>query len=66
MKNILSVVGARPNYMKVAPVHRAFEPYGDRFTHAIVHTGQHYSSAMSDSFFVDLQMPEPVEFLQAS
>ena len=66
MKNILSVVGARPNYMKVAPVHRAFGPYGDRFTHAIVHTGQHYSSAMSDAFFVDLQMPEPVEFLQAS
>jgi UDP-N-acetylglucosamine 2-epimerase (non-hydrolysing) len=66
MKTILSVVGARPNFMKVAPVHRAFEPYSDRVRHAIVHTGQHYSSAMSDAFFVDLQMPEPVEFLQAS
>ena len=66
MKTILSVVGARPNYMKVAPVHRAFEPYGDCVSHAIVHTGQHYSAAMSDAFFVDLQMPEPVEFLQAS
>ena len=66
MKTILSVVGARPNFMKVAPVHRAFEPYNERVRHAIVHTGQHYSAAMSDAFFADLQMPEPVEFLQAS
>jgi UDP-N-acetylglucosamine 2-epimerase (non-hydrolysing) len=52
--------------MKVAPVHRAFEPYGNRISHALVHTGQHYSPAMFDDFFSDLQMPAPVEFLDAS
>jgi UDP-N-acetylglucosamine 2-epimerase (non-hydrolysing) len=66
MKTILSVVGARPNYMKVAPVHRAFEPYGNRINHAIVHTDQHYSPATSHDFFSDLQMPAPVEFIDAS
>jgi len=66
MKTVLSVVGARPNYMKVAPVHKAFELYSDRIQHAIVHTGQHYSAAMSDVFFADLQMPQPIEFFEAS
>jgi UDP-N-acetylglucosamine 2-epimerase (non-hydrolysing) len=60
---ILSVVGARPNYMKVAPLHRAFARYADRVEHLIVHTGQHYDAEMSDVFFADLEMPQPAVFL---
>ncbi len=63
MKRIISVVGARPNFMKVAPIHRAFEQYSDSVEHLIVHTGQHYDAAMSDAFFRDLNMPEPAVFL---
>lgn len=63
MKRILSVVGARPNFMKVAPIHRAFQAYAGTVDHAIVHTGQHYDAAMSDSFFADLDMPQPAFFL---
>ncbi len=63
MKKVISVVGARPNFMKVAPVHRAFESHADHIQHLIVHTGQHYSQSMSDAFFEDLKMPEPAEFL---
>ncbi len=60
---IVSVVGARPNYMKVAPLHRAFARYADRVEHLIVHTGQHYDAEMSDVFFADLEMPTPALFL---
>jgi UDP-N-acetylglucosamine 2-epimerase (non-hydrolysing) len=63
MKTILSVVGARPNFMKVAPLHRAFHIYSDELSHKIVHTGQHYDAAMSDAFFADLDMPMPTWFL---
>ncbi len=63
MIRILSVVGARPNFMKVAPIHRAFEAASDLFHHSIVHTGQHYDAAMSDAFFQDLDMPHPEWFL---
>jgi len=55
---ILAVAGARPNFMKIAPLLReladrdAFEPF-------LVHTGQHYDAAMSESFFRDLGIPEP-------
>jgi UDP-N-acetylglucosamine 2-epimerase (non-hydrolysing) len=63
MKRILSVVGARPNFMKVAPIHRAFQQYSPEFQHCIVHTGQHYDAAMSDAFFTDLAMPAPTVFL---
>ncbi len=62
---ILSVVGARPNFMKVAPLHRVFAT-PDMLAlveHRIVHTGQHYDAAMSDAFFRDLEMPEPAYFL---
>ena len=59
---IISVVGARPNFMKVAPLARAFTQYGD-VRHMIVHTGQHYDAAMSDVFFRDLEIPEPDIFL---
>jgi len=55
---IFTVVGARPNYMKAAPIHRAFERAG--IPHALIHTGQHYDRSMSDSFFEQLGMPTPV------
>jgi UDP-N-acetylglucosamine 2-epimerase (non-hydrolysing) len=55
---LLSVVGARPNFMKLAPVVRATarQP-GVR--HVIVHTGQHYDAGMSDAFFEELEIPRP-------
>jgi UDP-N-acetylglucosamine 2-epimerase (non-hydrolysing) len=56
---ILSVVGARPNFMKVAPIVRALARRPDRFEHVLVHTGQHYDEKMSGSFFADLEIPEP-------
>lgn len=55
--HILHVVGARPNFMKAAPVLRALSEYhGVRQT--LVHTGQHYDASMSDVFFRQLEMPE--------
>lgn len=65
MKKVISVVGARPNFMKVAPIHRAFQKYSDKVQHFIVHTGQHYDAKMSDAFFNDLDMPHPAYFLNA-
>lgn len=56
---VLSVVGARPNFMKVAPIIRAMQRHAHPFESVLVHTGQHYDARMSDSFFTDLQMPEP-------
>ncbi len=55
---ILSVVGTRPNLMKLAPVARELEARPG-VAHVIVHTGQHYDEAMSDSFFDDLEIPSP-------
>lgn len=55
---ILSVVGARPNFMKLAPVDRALAKRRD-IEHVIVHTGQHYDPEMSDAFFEDLWIPAP-------
>ncbi|MBM2841093.1 MAG: UDP-N-acetylglucosamine 2-epimerase [Bacteroidetes bacterium] len=56
MKKALTVVGARPQFIKLSPVARAFE---GRFAHVIVHTGQHYDDAMSRVFFEDLVLPRP-------
>jgi len=57
MKVVL-VVGARPNFMKMAPIYRELSRRGqDRVT--LVHTGQHYDQAMSDVFFDQLGMPQP-------
>ena len=52
------VAGARPNFMKLAPVYRGLRDQG-RLEIRIVHTGQHYSPAMSAVFFRDLEIPEP-------
>jgi UDP-N-acetylglucosamine 2-epimerase (non-hydrolysing) len=59
MLKILNIVGARPNFMKIAPIQREMLRRGDEFLPLIVHTGQHYDAAMSDSFFVDLGIPAP-------
>jgi UDP-N-acetylglucosamine 2-epimerase (non-hydrolysing) len=55
---ILSIVGARPNFMKVAPLQRAFEAHPG-ISAQILHTGQHYDAKMSDIFFNQLGMPQP-------
>ena len=57
MKHILHVVGARPNFVKAAPVLRAVRDTNNRQT--LVHTGQHYDRNMSDVFFTQLEIPEP-------
>ena len=59
MKKILSVVGARPNFMKMAPVHKELLKHKSLFNHKIVHTGQHYDKKMSDIFFKELELPRP-------
>jgi UDP-N-acetylglucosamine 2-epimerase (non-hydrolysing) len=58
MKKVLHIVGARPNFMKVAPIHRAISERG-ALQQCLVHTGQHYDVKMSDVFFTDLGMPAP-------
>lgn len=54
--HVLHVVGARPNFMKAAPVLRALEDVGG-IKQTLVHTGQHYDANMSDVFFTQLEMP---------
>lgn len=61
MKPIVHIVGARPNFMKAAPVVRAVGELG--LLQRVVHTGQHYDEAMSDVFFRQLRLPEPDENL---
>jgi len=60
---VISVVGARPNFMKIAPFIRAVEEYNrihnNFIDHLLVHTGQHYDIRMSEAFFRDLDIPEP-------
>ena len=59
---IISVVGARPNFMKIAPFIRAIESHNrsntDQVDHLLVHTGQHYDDRMSKSFFEALDIPD--------
>ncbi len=55
---IISVVGARPNFMKVAPLCRALKAY-PQVEHVLVHTGQHYDVRMSEQFFKELDIPNP-------
>ena len=59
MLKIINVVGARPNFMKVAPIVAAMKRRPAKFQPLVVHTGQHYDAAMSDSFFRDLELPQP-------
>lgn len=64
MPKILLVVGARPNFMKMAPLYFEMVKAGG-LSPSIVHTGQHYDYAMSQAFFEDLELPQPDHFLGA-
>ncbi len=61
-RKVISVVGARPNFMKIAPLDNAFQKY-PWISHRIVHTGQHYDANMSKVFFDDLELPHPSVYL---
>jgi len=56
---VLCVVGARPNFMKMAPLLRAFGERGDMPPPLLVHTGQHYDFSLNDRLFADLELPKP-------
>lgn len=59
MKKVLCIVGARPNFMKIAPILRAFREYSSNIRAVLVHTGQHYDYAMNQAFFDQLEIPAP-------
>ncbi len=59
MIKTLLIAGARPNFMKVAPIYAEMKRRSEEFVPMIVHTGQHYDAAMSEAFFDDLGMPKP-------
>lgn len=66
---IISVVGARPNFMKIAPIHKVFLSMRNTLSesevpnHLICHTGQHYDEKMSKVFFDELELPKPDFYL---
>ena len=55
---LVSIVGARPQFVKLAPLTRAFEQHA-QIQHSIIHTGQHYDDKMSAVFFDELELPKP-------
>jgi len=57
------IVGARPNFMKVAPIMAEMAKHLDMFEQRLIHTGQHYDNNMSQVFFEDLELPEPDVYL---
>lgn len=59
MQRILHVVGARPNFMKIAPIMREMAKFPSEFEQILVHTGQHYDANMSQVFFDELDLPRP-------
>ena len=61
---VLLIAGARPNFMKIAPIYREALKYND-VQCKIVHTDQHYDYEMSEAFFEDLELPKPDFFLSA-
>lgn len=66
---ITIVAGARPNFMKIAPIIHAIKSAQDRgkdIQYRLVHTGQHYDKKMSDDFFEQLEIPQPDANLQAA
>ncbi len=56
---VMCIVGARPNFMKIAPILRALAAHRPPIPAFLVHTGQHYDAQMSDQLFRDLQLPQP-------
>jgi len=63
IKNIHLIVGARPNFMKMAPLYKELSLYEDKYAPLLIHTGQHYDEKMSQLFFNDLAMPKPSAYL---
>ena len=61
---VMLVAGARPNFMKIAPLFRASK-HLPGVEPVFVHTGQHYDYEMSQTFFEDLELPEPDAYLKA-
>lgn len=59
MKKLCCIVGARPNFMKIAPIMRELEKNTDSIKTILVHTGQHYDESMNDTFFEQLEIPRP-------
>jgi UDP-N-acetylglucosamine 2-epimerase (non-hydrolysing) len=64
MRSVFLVAGARPNFMKIAPIVRAIQARGG-LEYQIIHTGQHYDREMNDVFFEELGIPEPSVFMGA-
>jgi UDP-N-acetylglucosamine 2-epimerase (non-hydrolysing) len=62
---IYLVAGARPNFMKIAPIVRALQARPDALSFKIIHTGQHYDREMNDVFFEELGIPQPDVFMAA-
>jgi UDP-N-acetylglucosamine 2-epimerase (non-hydrolysing) len=62
-KTFALVVGARPNFMKAAPLMRRLQGHSERFRPVLIHTGQHYDRNMSEVFFEELKMPRPDKYL---
>ena len=62
MKTVACIVGARPNFMKIAPI-MASVAGSQKLRARLIHTGQHFSAEMSDAFFRDLSLPQPDEYL---
>jgi len=60
---IIIVAGARPNFIKIAPLLQEFKRYKKKFKTTLVHTGQHYDYEMSEVFFRDLNIPKPDVYL---
>jgi len=60
---ILTILGARPQFIKAGTVSRAFSQYPTNINEIIVHTGQHYDTDMSDIFFQEMKIPKPAYFL---
>ena len=58
-KTLVCVVGARPNFMKMAPIIRELKKFNELIIPYLVHTGQHYDQTMKDTFFQQLGIPEP-------
>src|SRR5574343_1526608 len=56
---VICVVGARPNFMKMAPILRAFAAHKPAIPTLLLHTGQHYDRDMNDKLFEDLRLPHP-------
>ncbi|MFQ5607085.1 MAG: non-hydrolyzing UDP-N-acetylglucosamine 2-epimerase [Candidatus Zixiibacteriota bacterium] len=59
VKDVILVAGARPNFVKLAPLYAELKKRPTRFRPLILHTGQHYDSKMSDVFFTELELPQP-------